>query len=97
MRLLRLLRILAVVWRYRLDEIVVASLKNPSAGATGRWTTFGAPREPRAVRLRRALEDLGPIFVKFGQVLSTRRDLLPADIADELAKLQDRVPPFRIR
>jgi ubiquinone biosynthesis protein len=49
---------------------------------------------PRAVRLRLALTDLGPIFVKFGQVLSTRRDLLPPDIADELAKLQDRVPPF---
>ncbi|HYA65878.1 MAG TPA: ubiquinone biosynthesis protein UbiB [Burkholderiaceae bacterium] len=49
---------------------------------------------PRAERLRLALESLGPIFVKFGQVLSTRRDLLPADIADELAKLQDRVPPF---
>ncbi|MBI1942285.1 MAG: ubiquinone biosynthesis regulatory protein kinase UbiB, partial [Betaproteobacteria bacterium] len=50
--------------------------------------------ETRAVRLREALEMLGPIFVKFGQVLSTRRDLLPQDIADELAKLQDRVPPF---
>ena len=49
---------------------------------------------PRAERLRQALEDLGPIFVKFGQVMSTRRDLLPPDIADELAKLQDRVPPF---
>jgi ubiquinone biosynthesis protein len=49
---------------------------------------------PRAERLRLALEELGPIFVKFGQALSTRRDLLPADIADELAKLQDRVPPF---
>jgi ubiquinone biosynthesis protein len=49
---------------------------------------------PRAVRLRLALEALGPIFVKFGQVLSTRRDLMPTDIADELAKLQDRVPPF---
>ena len=48
----------------------------------------------RAVRLREALETLGPIFVKFGQILSTRRDLLPADLADELAKLQDRVPPF---
>ena len=46
------------------------------------------------MRLRRALEDLGPIFVKFGQMLSTRRDLLPPDIADELALLQDRVPPF---
>ena len=51
-------------------------------------------REPRGQRLREALERLGPIFVKFGQVLSTRRDLLPLDIADELAKLQDRVPPF---
>ena len=50
--------------------------------------------EPRAVRIRRALEDLGPIFVKFGQALSTRKDLLPEDIADELVKLQDRVPPF---
>src|SRR3990167_2676415 len=49
---------------------------------------------PRAVRLREALETLGPIFVKFGQVLSTRRDLLPLDIADELAKLQDQVPAF---
>src|SRR5882757_10203579 len=48
----------------------------------------------RAERLRLALEELGPIFVKFGQAVSTRRDLLPADIADELAKLQDRVPPF---
>jgi len=94
MRLLRLFRIATVVWRYRLDEIVVASLKNPTLVRLVRWTTFGEPSESRAVRLRRALEDLGPIFVKFGQVLSTRRDLLPTDIADELAKLQDRVPPF---
>jgi len=50
--------------------------------------------EPRARRLREALETLGPIYVKFGQVLSTRRDLVPLDIADELAQLQDRVPPF---
>ncbi|MGH8723762.1 MAG: ubiquinone biosynthesis regulatory protein kinase UbiB [Burkholderiales bacterium] len=53
-----------------------------------------ASRTPRGPRLRQALETLGPIFVKFGQVLSTRRDLLPLDIADELAALQDRVPPF---
>src|SRR5699024_1803705 len=51
-------------------------------------------RESRGRRLREALETLGPIFVKFGQVLSTRRDLVPLDIADELAKLQDQVPPF---
>ncbi len=49
---------------------------------------------PRGERIRKALEDLGPIFVKFGQILSTRRDLLPDDLADELAKLQDQVPPF---
>ncbi len=49
---------------------------------------------PRGVRIREALEELGPIFVKFGQTMSTRRDLLPEDIADELVKLQDRVPPF---
>jgi ubiquinone biosynthesis protein len=94
MRLLRLARIATVVWRYRLDEIVVSSLRNPTLARLVRWSTFGGISEPRGVRLRRALEDLGPIFVKFGQLLSTRRDLLPADVADELAKLQDRVPPF---
>ncbi|MCN4144697.1 MAG: ubiquinone biosynthesis regulatory protein kinase UbiB [Thiohalomonas sp.] len=51
-------------------------------------------RRPRGERIRRTLEDLGPIFVKFGQILSTRRDLLPDDLADELAKLQDQVPSF---
>ncbi|MFM7705096.1 MAG: ubiquinone biosynthesis regulatory protein kinase UbiB, partial [Rubrivivax sp.] len=49
---------------------------------------------PRGERLRQGLERMGPIFVKFGQVLSTRRDLIPLDVADELARLQDRVPPF---
>ena len=94
MRLFRLLRILLVVWRYRLDEIAVSSLKNRTLVRMVGWTTSHRARDTRAVRLRCALEDLGPIFVKFGQVLSTRRDLLPPDIADELAKLQDRVPPF---
>ena len=94
MRFFRLLRILGVVWRYRLDEIAVASLRNPALVRIVAWTTGSGPREARAVRMRRALEDLGPIFVKFGQLLSTRRDLLPPDMADELAKLQDRVPPF---
>mgnify|MGYP000650459032 FL=1 len=58
------------------------------------WNWLPRERDPRAVRIRRALVDLGPIYVKFGQILSTRRDLLPDDVADELAKLQDRVPPF---
>ena len=59
------------------------------------WTWFQrSAGVTRGERLRLALEELGPIFVKFGQAVSTRRDLLPADIADELAKLQDRVPPF---
>jgi ubiquinone biosynthesis protein len=94
MRFFRLLKILLVVWRYRLDELAVASLRNPALVRIVGWTTGRGPGEPRGVRLRRALEDLGPIFVKFGQVLSTRRDLLPPDVADELARLQDRVPPF---
>jgi ubiquinone biosynthesis protein len=58
------------------------------------WNWFRPKHAPTAVRIRNVLEDLGPIFVKFGQILSTRRDLLPDDIADELSKLQDRVPPF---
>lgn len=58
------------------------------------WTWFRDTSAPRGERIRLALEDLGPIFVKFGQMLSTRRDLMPADIADELARLQDRVPPY---
>jgi ubiquinone biosynthesis protein len=59
------------------------------------WTWFQrSAGVTRGERLRLALEELGPIFIKFGQALSTRRDLIPVDIADELAKLQDRVPPF---
>src|SRR6185503_7191591 len=59
------------------------------------WTWAVRRREEtRAVRLREALQELGPIFMQFGQALSTRRDLLPADTAEDLAKLQDRVPPF---
>ena len=95
MLLLRLLRILSVSIRYGLDEFIlgherVAGLR-ALIGAVLFWRSLKAPR---AVRLRQALEALGPIFVKFGQILSTRRDLLPPDIADELAKLQDQVPPF---
>jgi ubiquinone biosynthesis protein len=96
--LLRLLEIQRVLLRHGLDDYVRAThLYRPL-----RFAFFLSPAmwfarrqaASRAARLRQALEELGPIFVKFGQAVSTRRDLLPADIADELAKLQDRVPPF---
>ena len=84
-----------VVFRYGLDELVLNGLNKPWIRHVTRLLTLGRNLDaPRGQRLREALERLGPIFVKFGQVLSTRRDLMPLDIADELAKLQDRVPPF---
>ena len=74
---------------------MLSSFRHPWLRLLTRVLTIGRDlRAPRAQRLREALERLGPIFVKFGQVLSTRRDLMPPDIAEELAKLQDRVPPF---
>jgi ubiquinone biosynthesis protein len=91
--LLRLAKILWITLRFGLDEFALAS-GSRLGRALKALLFFRTLREPRGVRLRRALETLGPIFVKFGQVLSTRRDLVPADLADELAKLQDRVPPF---
>ncbi len=95
MRLLRLLIILTVALRFGLDEFLLGHERVRGLRTFVNRVLFWRPMHvPRAVRLRRALETLGPIFVKFGQVLSTRRDLLPADIADELARLQDRVPPF---
>ena len=94
---LRLMQINLVLLRHGLDEILFATrwfrpfrflrIFMP-------WAWFRRQQRPRAERIRLALEDLGPIFVKFGQILSTRRDLLPADIAAELARLQDQVPPF---
>ena len=89
----RLCIISAVAVRYGLDQLVLerAPFLRKTLASLLFWRDLA---EPRGVRLRRALEKLGPIFVKFGQVLSTRRDLLPPDIADELAKLQDQVPPF---
>ncbi len=95
MRILRLARILYVSARYGLDEFFLGHERIKLIRWLVNLLFFWRPlREPRAVRLRRALEVLGPIFVKFGQVLSTRRDMLPNDIADELAKLQDQVRPF---
>jgi ubiquinone biosynthesis protein len=91
----RLVFIVLTVLRFGLDEVALSSFRQRSVRLLVRLVTVGRRLdEPRGVRLRRGLERLGPIFVKFGQVLSTRRDLLPLDIADELAKLQDRVPPF---
>ncbi|HYE37648.1 ubiquinone biosynthesis regulatory protein kinase UbiB [Methylocaldum sp.] len=93
----RLLHIQRVLVRHGLDELVLAThLFRPIrfVGALSPNYWLGSKQEPRGVRIRRTLEDLGPIFVKFGQTLSTRRDLLPDDIAEELVKLQDRVPAF---
>ncbi len=93
----RLLTIHRMLVRYRLDDFVRATqLYRPLRFVfwLSPWTWFTRRRGSRGERLRCALEDLGPIFVQFGQVVSTRRDLLPADIADELAMLQDQVPPF---
>ena len=93
--MLRLISIQRVLVKYGLDDVISAThLLRPM-----RFLFYLAPRRrdssaPLGERLRLALEELGPIFVKFGQALSTRRDLLPPDIADELAKLQDAVPPF---
>ncbi|MDR0996236.1 MAG: ubiquinone biosynthesis regulatory protein kinase UbiB, partial [Zoogloeaceae bacterium] len=95
MRLFRLLKIIRVSIRYGLDDLTLSLAPHGHWLRSLRriffWRDLSAPR---AQRLRLALEKLGPIFVKFGQVLSTRRDLMPTDLADELAKLQDRVPPF---
>ncbi len=95
MRLGRLLRIIIVAIRHGLDELALGHPRlRPLRTASTSLLFWRDLSAPRGVRLRRALEDLGPIFIKFGQMLSTRRDLLPPDIADELALLQDRVPPF---
>ncbi len=94
----RFLRGVTIVWvalRHGLDELVLSGSSRPGLRLLARLVTVGRRLDaPRGQRLREALEQLGPIFVKFGQVLSTRRDLMPPDIADELALLQDRVPPF---
>ncbi|MDR3411256.1 MAG: ubiquinone biosynthesis regulatory protein kinase UbiB [Formivibrio sp.] len=95
MHLFRLLKIIRVVITFGLDEFLLGHERVRGLRAAVATLLFWRRLQaPRAERLRCALEALGPIFVKFGQVLSTRRDLLPPDIADELAKLQDQVPPF---
>lgn len=96
-RLRRLLRILLVITRYRLDTFIPREhlpLWARILVLLGPWSLMPPPKRPRGERLRRALIELGPIYVKFGQILSTRLDLLPEDLATELAQLQDNVPPF---
>ena len=95
--MLRAMKIGRVLVRYRLDALLDGT-------AAERWLGLMRPFVPRAsaevaamprgARLRLALQELGPIFVKFGQILSTRRDLVPPDVANELTLLQDRVKPF---
>ena len=95
----RLFTIVRVIARYRLDDQLLALplpwwVRLLIALLPWRLLPRGKNPHSRGAALRLALEDLGPIFIKFGQLLSTRRDLLPPDMADELAKLQDQVPPF---
>jgi ubiquinone biosynthesis protein len=93
----RLLTVYATFCRHRLDALL-PDQRPPLLALALAVGTLGrsVPAEARGIRLRRALEELGPVFIKFGQLLSTRRDLLPDDIADELALLQDTVPPFPV-
>ncbi|MFT5766539.1 MAG: ubiquinone biosynthesis protein [Halioglobus sp.] len=96
-RISRLIKIVHIVCRYRLDEFVDTTslpLLYRTALRLSPSRLWRAPKLERGVRLRLALEELGPVFIKFGQMLSTRPDLLPEDIAQELARLQDEVPPF---
>ncbi|NNK34007.1 MAG: ubiquinone biosynthesis regulatory protein kinase UbiB [Xanthomonadales bacterium] len=93
----RMLKISAILSRYRLDELVEATPLYRPMRLLRVFSLFGGEDvsgKPRGERLRLALNEMGPIYVKFGQIISTRRDLVPADIADELALLQDQVPPF---
>ncbi len=94
-RLGRLGVIVFTLWQHGIDDLIPAPWRAPLPYRVLR--RLGGRRRlqgPRAQRLRLALQSLGPIFVKFGQVLSTRRDLMPPDLADELSVLQDRVAPF---
>ncbi len=98
-KVLRLFAIVTTLWRHGVDDLVPAGQwHRPWFYRALRTVTLGLMRPQRdgaqGERLRLALEQLGPLFVKFGQVLSTRRDLLPPEVADELAQLQDNVPPF---
>ena len=94
MRVRRLLRIIHTIGRFGLDEFVPRRAA-PGVGGALRLVYARSDRSrPRGERLRLALESLGPVFVKFGQLLSVRPDLIPVDVVEELSRLQDKVPPF---
>jgi ubiquinone biosynthesis protein len=92
--LIRLIHIVAVLLRYRLDLLLPQQKPTWLALLLAPLKLLPAPKQGAGTRLRLALERLGPIFIKFGQLLSTRPDLMPAPLATELSKLQDDVPPF---
>ena len=93
--MLRILDLVKIVAKYRLDEYLSKHDRTKFLNAGGNFVRrflFGKPIEgPLGYRLRKALEELGPVFVKLGQIISTRRDLLPPDVANELVKLRDNV------
>lgn len=96
-QLFRVLAIQRIMIRHGLDELLFTTPFLRSLSFILYllpWNWFRPAHGPRAMRLRRVLEQLGPIFIKFGQILSTRRDFLPDDIAEELSQLQDNVAPF---
>jgi len=98
-RIGRFATIQRVLVRHGLEDLFLSgtrarALRHVTLLSPTRWASAETRALPRGARIRLALEELGPVFVKLGQMLSTRRDLLPDDIGDELAKLQDRVPPF---
>ena len=94
MSLIRFIYVSFIILKFRLDEFFDSRLITIIKYLLSPIRIFQSKKNNRSVRLRYALESLGPIFVKFGQMLSTRRDLIPSDIANELSKLQDQVPPF---
>jgi ubiquinone biosynthesis protein len=96
-KLRRIVRIVWVICRYRLDDFIPSSALPLALRVLlifAPWHFFPRPKRHGSERLRLALEELGPIFIKFGQLLSTRKDLLSDAFATELKKLQDQVPPF---
>jgi len=93
----RIIFIIFIVLKFRLDEFFKLRKNSILSILLSPLSLIKSKKNNRAIRLRLALESLGPIFIKFGQMLSTRKDLLPSDIANELSKLQDKVPPFEFK